>query len=238
MNDPLYNHPVFGPEKGKGGITGKSDEDLIAELISIHNAENWLGIEGEEAGGPAGLDIFGPSHPLPARSTDNSSPTQLMDGPSDSNSDMNGTAMELSKTSPGESSSSFANAEEEHSSQTLMTAVSSGKVTVGTQTVEQEPTIPDSSNAVNVSSQLPTCSSSITENVEDSGEQQDASFPSASSSVNSSCRGRATESTFKAEHWSVDPHCYECKVKYRDPKPKDLVMYLHALSYRVSLVGL
>jgi len=30
---------------------------------------------------------------------------------------------------------------------------------------------------------------------------------------------------------SVDPHCYECKVKYRDPRPKDLVMFLHAWTY-------
>ena len=43
MNDPLYNHEVFGPQKGKGGLIGKSDEQLIQDLISIHNAENWLG---------------------------------------------------------------------------------------------------------------------------------------------------------------------------------------------------
>ena len=33
---------------------------------------------------------------------------------------------------------------------------------------------------------------------------------------------------------SIDPHCYECKVKYRDPRPKDLVMFLHAWAYSVS----
>ena len=47
MNDPLYNHTVFGPEKGKGGNIGKSDEKLISDLISIHNAENWLGMDGD-----------------------------------------------------------------------------------------------------------------------------------------------------------------------------------------------
>ena len=30
-----------------------------------------------------------------------------------------------------------------------------------------------------------------------------------------------------------DPNCYECKVRYRDPKSKDLVMYLHAWRYKV-----
>ena len=47
MNDPLYNHLVFGPEKGRGGNIGKTDEKLIADLISIHNAENWLGMDGD-----------------------------------------------------------------------------------------------------------------------------------------------------------------------------------------------
>lgn len=47
MNDPLYNHEVFGPTKGKGGVIGKSDEQLIQDLIAIHNAENWLGMDGD-----------------------------------------------------------------------------------------------------------------------------------------------------------------------------------------------
>ena len=47
INDPLYNHIVFGSQKGKGGNIGKSDEKLIADLISIHNAENWLGMDGD-----------------------------------------------------------------------------------------------------------------------------------------------------------------------------------------------
>jgi hypothetical protein len=48
VNDPLYNHEVFGPSKGKGGdIGGKTDEQLVRDLINIHNAENWLGIDGD-----------------------------------------------------------------------------------------------------------------------------------------------------------------------------------------------
>ncbi|KAB7507318.1 RNA pseudouridylate synthase domain-containing protein 2, partial [Armadillidium nasatum] len=47
VNDPLYNHNVFGPLKGKGGIVGKTDEELIQDLIKIHNAENWLGMDGD-----------------------------------------------------------------------------------------------------------------------------------------------------------------------------------------------
>lgn len=47
---------MFGPEKGKGGNIGKSDEELIRDLISIHNAENWLGMDGD-----SDLSMFKPS---------------------------------------------------------------------------------------------------------------------------------------------------------------------------------
>lgn len=46
--------------------------------------------------------------------------------------------------------------------------------------------------------------------------------------------GEGTELSFKAHMKTVDKNCYECKVRYRDPKPKDLVMFLHALKYSVS----
>ncbi|KAJ8969189.1 hypothetical protein NQ317_010289 [Molorchus minor] len=48
VNDPLYNHDVFGPLKGRGGdLGGKTDEELVRDLIHIHNAENWLGMDGD-----------------------------------------------------------------------------------------------------------------------------------------------------------------------------------------------
>lgn len=37
---------MFGPLRGKGGDTGgKTDEQLVRDLIAIHNAENWLGVD-------------------------------------------------------------------------------------------------------------------------------------------------------------------------------------------------
>lgn len=59
VNDPLYNHDVFGPLKGRGGdIGGKTDEQLVKDLINIHNAENWLGIDGDTE-----LSLFKPMKP-------------------------------------------------------------------------------------------------------------------------------------------------------------------------------
>lgn len=44
----------------------------------------------------------------------------------------------------------------------------------------------------------------------------------------------APDLAFNPDKMTVDKHCYECKVRYRDPKPQDLVMYLHAWKYKVS----
>lgn len=50
---------MFGPSKGKGGdIGGKTDEQLVKDLINIHNAENWLGIDGD-----SDLSLFKPLNP-------------------------------------------------------------------------------------------------------------------------------------------------------------------------------
>lgn len=43
-NDTLYNDTTFGPEKGRGGDFGKSDKQLIQDLIYAHTDENWLNI--------------------------------------------------------------------------------------------------------------------------------------------------------------------------------------------------
>ena len=60
-------------------------------------------------------------------------------------------------------------------------------------------------------------------------------MPPCSSTAGSSSNGGLplTDEQFDAAKLSVDPHCYECKVKYRDPRPKDLVMFLHAWKYSV-----
>lgn len=147
VNDPLYNHTVFGPEKGKGGNIGKTDDDLVKDLIGIHNAENWLGMDGDSE-----MSLFKPKLDMEDRVSNSS-------GDKDSNG----------------SPSSTPGADDEQSPPVIPPAL---KVTVGTQTGSEPP-----------------------------------------------------DSNFTNDKVTTDPHCYECKVKYRDPKPSDLVMYLHAWRY-------
>ena len=44
------------------------------------------------------------------------------------------------------------------------------------------------------------------------------------------------EYKYAPDKMTWDPNCYECKVRYRDPKATDLVMYLHAWRYKVELL--
>ncbi|XP_072758356.1 pseudouridylate synthase RPUSD2 isoform X2 [Anoplolepis gracilipes] len=152
VNDPLYNHVVFGPHKGKGGNIGKTDEELVRDLISIHNAENWLGMDGD-----SDMSLFKPKLELEER--------------------MLGTGNDKDNGSSPSSTPGLVEDEQQQPQQQPQQQESL-KVTVGTQTGSEPP-----------------------------------------------------DSTFANDKVTVDPHCYECKVKYRDPKPSDLVMYLHAWRY-------
>lgn len=124
QNDPLYNDTVFGPEKGRDGNFGKTDEQLVKDLILAHNAENWAA----------------PDNGLPLLSSvvDNSIGSPAGDG------------------------------------------------------------------------RLESCAT------QDAHTQTGIDVPDVG---------------FDVKKLTVDAHCQECKIRYKDPEPTDLVMYLHALRY-------
>ncbi|XP_026817361.1 RNA pseudouridylate synthase domain-containing protein 2-like isoform X1 [Rhopalosiphum maidis] len=127
QNDPLYNDTVFGPEKGRAGNFGKTDEQLVQDLIHAHNAENWSVTDD-------GLPI------IPV--VDDILPVLL----------------------------------------------------------EAENGRPVVKNCATV----------------DMSTQTGIDVPDVG---------------FDETKLTVDAHCQECKIRYKDPKPADLVMYLHALKY-------
>lgn len=167
VNDPLYNHVVFGPAKGRNGdLGGKTDEELVRDLINIHNAENWLGMDGD-----SDLSMFKPMKTdLDDTVVADLDPKVRVLGDEDSDpvsrepSPCDDTCSEPLSIIPAMDPCRNNN---------------SAKVTVATQTGHEAPDL-----------------------------------------------------AFNPDKMSVDKHCYECKVRYRDPKPQDLVMYLHAWKYR------
>ncbi len=42
VNDVLYNHDSFGPNKGKNSEYGKSQEELIKDVMAAHSAGQWV----------------------------------------------------------------------------------------------------------------------------------------------------------------------------------------------------
>lgn len=69
---------------------------------------------------------------------------------------------------------------------------------------------------------------------EDDGTNKKMLSP-ATSKVTVATQTGQDDLSFCSEKMTLDENCYECKVKYRDPKPKDLIMYLHAWKYKVSI---
>ncbi|XP_045458877.1 RNA pseudouridylate synthase domain-containing protein 2 [Melitaea cinxia] len=200
VNDPLYNHPVFGPLRGKGGDTGgKTDEQLVRDLIAIHNAENWLGVDaadddmlfskpvsddkvGEDEEGPASRESS-PRLESPAPGlTPSTVMTPTLASPSSASEAPVGVPSPLA--SPG-LNEDFSDAKSE-------------KVTVATQT---------------------GCTPAII--------ATSSTNPGSAAGVTTTAGGSSGSDAL-----TPDPHCYECRVRYRDPRPRDLVMYLHAWKYK------
>ncbi|KAK7081979.1 RNA pseudouridylate synthase domain containing protein 2 [Halocaridina rubra] len=191
VNDPLYNHMVFGPKKGKGGIVGKTDEQLIQDLIKIHNAENWLGMDGD-----AEYSMF-----KGRDKTDNDE-----EGGSQRNT-----------PSPKEKSPVGSDAPRVTSPPSLIASTGYPSLRPLNAHASDSHT---SMVAVDVMSKnITVCNSGLV--------PSDNCAVAASTQTSDGVR----DYNYQARFMTVDEHCYECKVRYRDPKPKDLVMYLHALKY-------
>ncbi|CAG9858944.1 unnamed protein product [Phyllotreta striolata] len=182
VNDPLYNHEVFGPLKGKGGdLGGKTDEELVRDLIHIHNAENWLGMDGDSE-----LSMFN------SRKSDLD---ESLVGPIVPKERVLG-------DDDADSVSREASPCEEPCDNSTAASQDPSKVPV---------------DSINNNS---SCSSGSGNNID------------VKVTVATQTGQEAPDLAFNHEKMTVDKHCYECKVRYRDPKPQDLVMYLHAWKYR------
>uniref|UniRef100_A0A182F258 Pseudouridylate synthase RPUSD2 n=2 Tax=Anopheles albimanus TaxID=7167 RepID=A0A182F258_ANOAL len=206
VNDPLYNHEVFGPAKGRGGdIGGKSDDQLVKDLINIHNAENWLGIDGD-----SDLSMFKPMK----NDLDDVKGQLLSDDDSES---VSREASPCSESPRPVSLGSESPHENLCSSMLLSGAMSAGSGTgvagVGTNS--------SAGVGATVVSAVSGTNTILTSRIQ-----------SQKVTVATQTGHESPDLAFNPDKMTSDKHCYECKVRYRDPKPQDLVMYLHAWKYK------
>ncbi|XP_037814086.1 RNA pseudouridylate synthase domain-containing protein 2-like isoform X4 [Lucilia sericata] len=201
VNDPLYNHEVFGPLKGRGGdIGGKTDEELVRDLINIHNAENWLGIDGDS-------DISMFKTIKGDCDVDTISLGSETKGHVLSDDDSEITSRETSPTCPNSP---------------RLTEPAAQHLKNGNEMTQVKNT--DATDINNLTT-------ADTNNSNEVYEKND-SYSHIKVTVATQTGHESPDMAFNAEKMTSDKHCYECKVRYRDPKPKDLVMYLHAWKYK------
>ncbi|XP_052563756.1 pseudouridylate synthase RPUSD2-like isoform X1 [Culex pipiens pallens] len=221
VNDPLYNHEVFGPSKGRGGdIGGKSDEQLVKDLINIHNAENWLGIDGDSE-----LSMFKPMK------------NDLEDGKGPILSDDDSESVSREASPCSESPRPVSLGSESPNENMCASMLSSNVVTtlntsssVGTSTSSNSVGV--GSNSVVVSHIVSSSSQSVSSSAAAAVVAINARLQSQKVTVATQTGHESPDLAFNPDKMTTDKHCYECKVRYRDPKPQDLVMYLHAWKYK------
>ncbi|CAH0726286.1 unnamed protein product, partial [Brenthis ino] len=206
VNDPLYNHPVFGPLRGKGGDTGgKTDEQLVRDLIAIHNAENWLGVDAADDdllfSKPASDDKVGEDECDTGPASRESSPR--LESPAPGLTPATVMTPTLASPSSGEEAPMEVRSPAPPSPMINEDSndAKSDKVTVATQTGCTPAAQPPGTSTVTMAT---TANSTVT----------------------------VTTTNAAGDALTPDPHCYECRVRYRDPRPRDLVMYLHAWKYK------
>uniref|UniRef100_A0A1A9ZXG1 Pseudouridylate synthase RPUSD2 n=1 Tax=Glossina pallidipes TaxID=7398 RepID=A0A1A9ZXG1_GLOPL len=213
VNDPLYNHDVFGPLKGRGGdIGGKTDDELVRDLINIHNAENWLGIDGDSDMSmfkSVKSDCDADTLRLASATKVNSLSDNDSEAASREASPVCTDSPRIVESSPNENVNET---QEVHSENLCVNSADLNSVASMT-AIEKEDTV--------------NCNSDSTIN----GKRQSANLH-VKVTVATQTGHESPDMAFNAEKMTTDKHCYECKVRYRDPKPKDLVMYLHAWTYK------
>ncbi|XP_033625770.1 RNA pseudouridylate synthase domain-containing protein 2-like [Asterias rubens] len=209
VNDPLYNNPVWGPQLGKGGdIPHTTEQELLNELIKQHSAE----LESQVIQDPDDF-VKSTRSRLVTSQKAQSKDIQSVNTSSLSSPDETGAGTKNTKAS-------VANENRNSESQTKCDVDNEGSI------VEQAEDTADqrcSSASVNDPNQTGVIS-----------EPQVDRDLSCQPTDGGAERPLEPEVSMKEEdrRQLVQDMCRECKLKLRDPTPEEMVMYLHALSYK------
>lgn len=213
VNDPLYNHPVWGPNLGKGGVYDKDKEQLIADMLVTFNRENFTDecVDITPDTFDANQRSLESKHEEPANHFTNLS-TKLPDSACD---DTHTESDSVQRTS-----SSISKAQD-----------------VDLDCCNEDDSVSNSESAnIPCDSELAlktsNCSSSASMNDAFEDFISEAPMTEIADTLREAAKRQPSEVDQRKLKDTFQSNCPECKEKYRDPKPHELIMYLHALSYK------
>ncbi|KAL8589918.1 hypothetical protein ACOMHN_024005 [Nucella lapillus] len=285
VNDPYYNSPAWGPQRGKGGHCDVSFEELCQRIMKEHNVGLWCDGENplfeqrltetrqsqqpslnmEDSTTPVSDVCQGTATPAATDEGNGQSDTSagappakklclvsslLSPPPRAESRDVAESSEEPRSTMPQTSTTSQASTMPQTSTSPASAPQSSvlhspppSQVPVTESAAN--PTTPEtgtnsSETAVNSTTRETSTNSSetaVNSTTPETGTNSPSIHPTCVTGVSSTNCGLATDGAverkgFDPERWVPDPQCESCRLRYIDPKPSDLLLYLHALRYK------
>ncbi|XP_045191529.2 pseudouridylate synthase RPUSD2-like [Mercenaria mercenaria] len=290
-NDPLYNSPAFGPNRGKGGIIDRSEDEIATEIMKTSNIGAW-----KIGDNPKYYEKFGHKHSLDcsmtsgdnvpsAESTENTKSGARQDA--SENIDMKEIADSANENvkekenkvnlehDKGDKIGKLEDCKvvndvcdqfesgslEPELNKTVESSEVKGVDVKDSENVNEESELPckriRTDNKSVQSSDVPTCSSGtsqLQENLDklkteetkvSVGNSQSLDIQKSSENLETSHRDsnkdksgkpvlgwKVTDAELIDSKMGVDEFCEECKHIYEDPKPEELIIYLHAVTYK------
>ncbi|XP_069113148.1 pseudouridylate synthase RPUSD2-like [Argopecten irradians] len=208
-NDPMYNKGCFGPNNAKDGILEKPLEEIVKSFRENHNTGLW--VEGD--------------NPLfHKRLQEMKTQTDQNDVKSSGEEDSPNfhIATSESYTSPGESCK-LDQSENSSRGQFESKAADTNKCEEG---------------AANLSLLSQTCFTGEEPSAKRCKLAENASCNDTGTSSSGHCGQISSvikheKSKFDPQKWKPEEKCFYCRKRFRDPEAADMIMYLHALKYKV-----
>ncbi|XP_076449753.1 pseudouridylate synthase RPUSD2-like isoform X2 [Babylonia areolata] len=241
VNDPYYNSSAWGPQRGKGSHCDVSFEELCQRIMKEHNVGLWC--DGENPLFSQRLAETRLSQQPPHRTEDKTAMQE-------DNSNNTDTRPVMEEEGSGDSSyQPPAKRLCRDSSLSPLPAESCvGSDPVNPASVNPDPVNPASVNpapdtCVDITPEVHVCPETGVSCAPKRGENSDdGNEKPASEGCNlmaaeeaGGCavrKGMVEQKGFDPQRWVPDSNCESCRLKYIDPKPTDLLLYLHALRYK------
>ncbi|XP_070574843.1 pseudouridylate synthase RPUSD2-like [Ptychodera flava] len=252
INDPLYTSSAWGPDTAKGGVVNKTTEEILAALIENHNRENQATVMEDSTEEIAGLiqrtarsgemnDCRGQVEVMQETET----AKEMNDGAGETDAQEidavwkrgsgNETGQEARATEEKGEHEGGARAVVDLGKTAVANLLMSGETGKGVEKTQDDGAgeIECCRDTERIAKDSTDDARSVSMNKESRQASIDIQEMNAESADGSDDRN-TDDVSMSQQHSEVvkDPMCKECRLRHRDPLPHEMVMYLHALSYK------